>query len=132
MFSTLTQVIKFMETVILVQTYKSDGGLVHEIDMSLEDIPLTLKVTRRRRLEDEARCLHYLKKKKKFIHILTLILNYRVLFDLLSRYCHSGNVSYKNLTICMGSLSLIAKYRVLFIEKVLTLTETLASKDYKI
>jgi symplekin len=44
-----------METVILVQTYKSEGGIDRENDMSLEDIPLTLKVTRRRRLEDEAR-----------------------------------------------------------------------------
>lgn len=44
-----------METVILVQTYKSEGGVDLENDMSLEDIPLTLKVTRRRRLEDEAR-----------------------------------------------------------------------------
>lgn len=62
MFSIRTQVIKFMETVILVQTYKGDGGVHCETDMSLEDIPLTLKVTRRRRLEDEARYLHYLKK----------------------------------------------------------------------
>lgn len=54
-FSIRTQVIKFMETVILVQTYKGEGGVDREIDMSLEDIPLTLKVTRRRRLEDEAR-----------------------------------------------------------------------------
>lgn len=46
-----------METVILVQTYKGEGGVDREIDMSLEDIPLTLKVTRRRRLEDEARYL---------------------------------------------------------------------------
>lgn len=44
-----------METVILLQTYKVDGGLNRENDMSLEDIPLTLKVTRRRRLEDEAK-----------------------------------------------------------------------------
>lgn len=44
-----------METVILVQTYKGEGGVDRENDMSLEDIPLTLKVTRRRRLEDEAK-----------------------------------------------------------------------------
>lgn len=44
-----------METVILVQTYKSEGGIDRENDISLEDIPLTLKVTRRRKLEDEAK-----------------------------------------------------------------------------
>ncbi|VVC29902.1 Armadillo-type fold,Symplekin C-terminal,Symplekin/Pta1, N-terminal,Armadillo-like [Cinara cedri] len=98
-----TQVIKFLETVILVQTYKGEGGLYHDNDMSLEDIPLTLKVTRRRRLEDEA----------------------RVLFDLLSRFCSSGNVGCANLITCMNSLSLIAKWRVPFIEKVLTSFETL-------
>jgi len=48
-----------METVILVQTYKGEGGVDRENDMSLEDIPLTLKVTRRRRLEDEAKYLLY-------------------------------------------------------------------------
>lgn len=48
-----------METVILVQTYKGEGGIERENDMSLEDIPLTLKVTRRRRLEDEAKYLVY-------------------------------------------------------------------------
>jgi len=48
-----------METVVLVQTYKSEGGLDRENDLSLEDIPLTLKVTRRRRLEDEAKYLIY-------------------------------------------------------------------------
>lgn len=62
---------------------------------------------------------------------LLLILNYlncRVLFDLLSRFCHSSNVSSANLMTCMGSLTLIAKFRVSFIEKVLTTLETLASK----
>lgn len=44
-----------METVILVHTYKGEGGIDRENDLSLEDIPLTLKVTRRRKLEDEAR-----------------------------------------------------------------------------
>lgn len=38
-----------------MQTYKNEGGVYRENDMSLEDIPLTLKVIRRRRLENEAR-----------------------------------------------------------------------------
>lgn len=69
MFSIRTQVIKFMETVILVQTYKSEGGVDREIDMSLEDIPLTLKVTRRRRLEDEAKYLFKLMTFYIFIYL---------------------------------------------------------------
>ncbi|XP_050439489.1 symplekin [Adelges cooleyi] len=98
-----TQVIKFMEMVILVQTYKCEGGVDIKHDMSLEDIPLTLKVTRRRRLEDEA----------------------KVVFDLLSRFVHSGNVCCANLITCMRSLIVIAKLRVSFIGKVLVVLETL-------
>lgn len=70
------------------------------------------------------------KTNKLFIYILTLILNCRVLFDLLSRFCHSGNVGCANLMTCMGSLTLIAKFRVSFIEKVLIALETLTSKKY--
>lgn len=51
-----------------------------------------------------------------------------MLFDLLSRFCHSNNVSSSNLMTCMGSLTLIAKFRVSFIEKVITALETLSSK----
>lgn len=59
-------------------------------------------------------------------------LNCRVVFDLLSRFCQSANVSCGNLTICMASLTLIAKFRVSFIEKVLNTLETLFSKNYHV
>lgn len=55
-----------------------------------------------------------------------------MLFDLLSRFCHSGNVSCANIMTCVGSLTLIAKYRVSFIEKVIITLEILASKIYLI
>jgi len=61
-----------------------------------------------------------------------MMFNLRVLFDLLSRFCHSGNVGCANLMTCMGSLTLIAKFRVSFIEKVLTTLETLTSKKYHV
>lgn len=48
--------------------------------------------------------------------------------DLLSRFCHSSNSS-ANLMTCVGSLTLIAKFRVSFIEKVLTALEALSSKQ---
>lgn len=64
------------------------------------------------------------------IYLITKVLNFRVLFDLLSRFCHSGNVSCANIMTCVGSLTLIAKLRVSFIERVLNTLETLASKIY--
>lgn len=57
-------------------------------------------------------------------------LNCRVVFDLLSRFCQSANVGSANLITCMVSLALIAKFRVSFIEKVLTTLETIFSKNY--
>lgn len=59
-------------------------------------------------------------------------LNCRVVFDLLSRFCQSSNVGCANLITCMVSLTLIAKLRVSFIEKVLTTLETLSSKNYQV
>jgi len=59
-------------------------------------------------------------------------LNCRVVFDLLSRFCQSGNVGVTNLKTCSGSLTLIAKFRVSFIEKVLTILETFSSKNYHV
>lgn len=59
-------------------------------------------------------------------------LNCRVVFDLLSRFCQSANVGSGNLITCMLSLTSIAKYRVSFIEKVLTTLETLSSKNYHV
>jgi len=69
---------------------------------------------------------------KMCMYNIYIILIYRVLFDLLSRFCHSGNVGCANLMTCMGSLTLIAKFRVSFIEKVLAALETLSSKTYEL
>lgn len=44
-----------MESVILLQTYPGPDSLRRDNDFSLEDIPLTLKIARRRKLEEEAK-----------------------------------------------------------------------------
>lgn len=49
-----THSIKFLEGVILLQTYPDSNALRKANDFSLEDIPLTLKIARRRKLEEEA------------------------------------------------------------------------------
>lgn len=49
-----THSIKFLEGVVLLQTYPQPGTARKPNDFSLEDVPLTLKIARRRKLEEEA------------------------------------------------------------------------------
>ena len=46
---------KFLENVVLLQTYPEADSMKRENDFSLEDVPLTLKIARRRKLEEEAK-----------------------------------------------------------------------------
>lgn len=48
-----TSSVKFLECVVLLQTYPDQNDKKSN-DFSLEDIPLTLKIARRRKLEEEA------------------------------------------------------------------------------
>lgn len=49
-----TSAVKFLECVVLVQSYP-DPNESKATDFSLEDVPLTLKIARRRKLEEEAK-----------------------------------------------------------------------------
>lgn len=98
-----TQSVKFLEGVVLLQTYPEADGMVREHDFNLEDIPLTLKIVRRRRLEEEA----------------------SMIFNLLVKFHGEAHVSSVNLMTCMGSLSLIARMRPQFMGKVITCLENL-------
>merc|ERR1719370_196625 len=71
--------------------------------MSLSDVPLTLKIARPRKLEEEA------------VRI----------FDMLVKYHGSAHISSANLMTCMGSLTNIAKLRPFFMAKVITALEML-------
>lgn len=92
-----TQAVKFLEGVVLIQTYPDPDSSKKADDFSLEDIPLTLKIARRRKLEEEA------------IHVM----------DLLIKFHGSPHVSSVNLMTCMGSLALIAKTRPQFMPGVI-------------
>lgn len=48
-----TSSVKFLECVVLLQTYPDPNR--KDNDFSLDDIPLTLKIARRRKLEEEAK-----------------------------------------------------------------------------
>lgn len=92
-----TQAVKFLEGVVLLQTYPDPDIPRKPDDFSLEDIPLTLKIARRRKLEEEAN------------HVM----------DLLIKFHGSPHVSSVNLMTCMGSLALIAKTRPQFMSDVI-------------
>lgn len=49
-----TSAVKFLECVVLLQSYP-DPADTKSSDFSLEDVPLTLKIARRRKLEEESK-----------------------------------------------------------------------------
>jgi len=98
-----THSVKFLESIVLLQTYPEADSMRRDNDFSLEDVPLTLKIARRRKLEEEA----------------------NMVFDLLIKFHGSPHVSSVNLMTCMGSLTLIAKMRPQFMGKVIAALETL-------
>ncbi|KAL0272117.1 UNVERIFIED_CONTAM: hypothetical protein PYX00_005209 [Menopon gallinae] len=98
-----TLAVKFLEFIVLLQTYPEADSAQKENDFSLEDVPFTLKIARRRKLEEEA----------------------NEVFELLIKFHGSPHISSVNLMTCMGSLVLIAKLRPQFMAKVVTALETL-------
>ncbi|XP_017776938.1 PREDICTED: symplekin [Nicrophorus vespilloides] len=91
-----TSVVKFLETVVLLQSYP-DPNESSKNDFTLEDVPLTLKIARRRKLEEEA----------------------NTIFDILIKFNGSPHISSANLYICIGSLTHIGKNRPDYIEPVI-------------
>lgn len=49
-----TNAVKFLEGVVILQTYADEDSMKRSKDFSLEDVPITLKIARRRKLEVEA------------------------------------------------------------------------------
>lgn len=102
-FSVRTIAVKFYEMIIISQTYPEPDSVRKENEFSLEDVPLTLKVARPRKLEEEAQ---------------------RMLEDLI-KFHGSAHISSANLMACMGSLTHIAKSRPQFLNRVVTAMEML-------
>uniref|UniRef100_A0A1B6C9A1 Symplekin n=1 Tax=Clastoptera arizonana TaxID=38151 RepID=A0A1B6C9A1_9HEMI len=96
-------VVKFLENLVLLQTYPEPDSQRRGNDFSLEDIPLGLKIARRRKLEEEA----------------------VTVFDLMVKFHGSPHISSANLMACMSALTLIAKSRPKFMGKVVAALETL-------
>lgn len=100
-----TNAIKFLEGVVIVQTYPDEDSMKRENDFSLENIPLTLKIARRRKLEDEAG------------HI----------FELLLQFHAASYISLVNLIACTGTLCIIAKMRPSMMNQVIEALKNLHS-----
>jgi symplekin len=46
--------VKYLESVILLQTYVEADSVRKPNEFTLDDVPMALKIAKRRRLEDEA------------------------------------------------------------------------------
>lgn len=100
-----TNAIKFLEGVVILQTYPDVDSLKRENDFSLENIPMTMKLVRRRKLEDEA----------------------VMIFETLIKFHAAPHISSVNLIACTGTLCSIAKLRTTFLAPVVHALKNLHS-----
>ncbi|KAL1491323.1 hypothetical protein ABEB36_011936 [Hypothenemus hampei] len=98
-----TSSVKFLECVVLLQSYPDEIENKKPNDFSLDNVPLTLKIARRRKLEEEASNL----------------------FELLVKFHGSPHISSANLLACIGVLTNIAKNRAEFMGRVVEALEQL-------
>lgn len=86
-----TLAVKFMESIVLLQTYSEPDGIQKSgtKEFCLDSMPITVRVARPRKLEEEARAV----------------------FGQLVRFHGSQHVSSANLMACMSSLTLLARCR---------------------
>ncbi|XP_071524729.1 symplekin isoform X1 [Panulirus ornatus] len=98
-----TQAIKFLEALVLLQTYTESDSVTRDGEFNLDQVPLTLKVARPRKLEEEAR----------------MVLNKLLAFQ------GSIHISSVNLMTCMSSLTIIARARPQFLGKIINALEIL-------
>lgn len=100
-----TNSIKFLEGVIILQTHPVEDSMKRGNEFSLDDVPLTLKIVRRRKLEEEA---------LKF-------------FEILLKFHGASHISSVNLIACTGTLCTIAKLRPTFMNAVIEALKNLHS-----
>lgn len=91
-----TNAIKFLEGVVILQTYPDEDSAKRDNDFSLEHIPISMKIIKRRMLEDEA----------------------NKIFDVLLQFHAATHISSVNLIACTGTLCIIARMRPSFMASV--------------
>ncbi|GAB0092927.1 Symplekin [Sergentomyia squamirostris] len=100
-----TNALKFLEGVIILQMNPDENSEKKENDFSLADIPATLKVTKKRKLEEEAENI----------------------FDGLLEFYALSHISSVNLIACTGSLCTVAKLRPSQMEPVIAALKKLST-----
>ncbi|KAF2357901.1 Symplekin C-terminal [Trinorchestia longiramus] len=101
-----TQVIKCMEAMVLVQSYSEPNSVHREragAPFCLDNVPLTLKLARPRKLEEEA----------------------KLMVQKLVSFLGSIHISSVNLMTCMSSLVILARARPIFLPSVVQALELL-------
>lgn len=100
-----TMAIKFLEGVVILQTYANEDSMKRDNDFSLDQIPLTMKIVRRRKLEVEADSI----------------------FEALIKFHAASHISSVNLIACTGTLCTIAKMRPIYLSPVIQALKSLHS-----
>ncbi|XP_068153259.1 symplekin [Drosophila tropicalis] len=87
-----TNAIKFLEGIVVLQSYADEDSLKREGDFSLADVPENCKLFRRQKLQDEGNNI----------------------FDILLQFHGTTHISSVNLIACTSSLCTVAKMRPIF------------------
>lgn len=91
-----TNAIKFLEGIIILQSYADEDSMKREGDFSLSDVPEQCKLIRRQKLQDEGTNI----------------------FDIMLQFHGTTHISSVNLIACTSSLCTVAKMRPIFMGSV--------------
>ncbi|ALC46758.1 Sym [Drosophila busckii] len=91
-----TNAIKFLEGIIILQSYAEEDSMKREGDFSLSDVPEQCKLIRRQKLQDEGTNI----------------------FDIMLQFHGTTHISSVNLIACTSSLCTVAKMRPVFMAAV--------------
>lgn len=100
-----TMAIKFLENVIVLQTYPDEDSITKRDDFSLEHIPISMKIIKRRILEDEA----------------------NKMFNMLLQFLAASHITSANLIACSANLCIIVGMRPSFMASVVEAFKQLIS-----
>lgn len=100
-----TNAIKFLEGVILLQSFTDVDSMRRENDFSLDSVPKTSEIVDRKKLEEEGKNI----------------------FEVLLKFHGASHISSVNLIACTGTLCSIAKLRPSFMAQVVEALKTLNS-----
>lgn len=121
---------KFIESIVLLQTPTESDSLKRPNDFCLDDVPITVKVARPRKLEEDARYYRKIKFNDSWLENNVILIDYfRNLFEELLKFHGSRHATSVNLMTCMGSIVIISKMRPHLMGRVVTAMEKLIGNN---